>query len=96
MMSRGRFLLAALVAGCAGDLAAARPDRDAILRQIIACGLTAENATFFVDEEGVANADIAPAGESEAAYRAGVDCLVQWAAQSGAAMGFDVAGRPRP
>ena len=96
MIRRSRFLLAALAAGCAGDGAESRPDRDAILRQVIACGLTAENATFFVDEEGIDNADIAPAGESDAVYRAGVDCLVQWAAQSGAAMGFDVAGRRRP
>ena len=67
-----------------------RPNRDEILRQVIACGLRAENVVFSVDGDGVDNAHISPAGESEAAYRTGMFCLMEWAAESGAAMGFDV------
>ena len=67
-----------------------RPDRDEILQQVIACGLRVENVIFSVDDEGVDNADISPAGESESTYQAAVFCLMQWAAESGAAMGFDV------
>ena len=67
-----------------------RPNREEILQQVIACGLRAENVVFSVDDEGVDNADISPAGEPEATYRDGVFCLMEWAAESGAAMGFDV------
>ena len=67
-----------------------RPDRDEILRQVIACGLSEENVVFSVDEDGVDNADISPAGESQSTYEAGLFCLMEWAAESGAAMGFDV------
>lgn len=67
-----------------------RPDRDEILRQVIACGLRSENVVFSVDEDGVDNAHISPAGESEATYRAGMSRLMGWAAESGAAMGFDI------
>ena len=67
-----------------------RPDRDEILRQVVECGLSAENVVFSVDEEGVDNAHVSPAGESEETYRAGMFCLMQWAAETGAAMGFDV------
>ena len=67
-----------------------RPNRDEILEQVISCGLRAENVVFSVDEEGVDNADIAPAGEPASTYREGVFCLMDWAAESGAAMGFDV------
>jgi len=96
----GRATMAALLAltlvtGCAVHRATAQPDRDAIFRKIVECGLRAENVTFEVDEEGVDNAEIFPASESDETYRAGVNCLMEWAAGSGAAMAFDVAPRGR-
>ena len=66
-----------------------RPSRAAILRQAITCGLRTENLEFSVDEEGVDNAMIFPIGTRTAQYDRSVECMMGWAASSGAALGFE-------
>ena len=65
------------------------PSRDAILRQAIACGFHAENLVFSVDEDGVDNAVISPIGPPDERFRESVDCMMAWAAETGAALGFE-------
>jgi hypothetical protein len=78
--------------GCApmsGEQEMRRPSRDAILRQAHACGLRAENLEFSVDEEGVDNAMIFPVGTRTAQYDGSIECMMEWAARTGAALGFE-------
>ena len=69
--------------------ASSRPDRAAILRQAIDCGLHRENLEFTVDEEGVDNAKFFPTAPRDRRYDAAVNCMIDWAARSGAALGFE-------
>ena len=64
------------------------PDRDAILTEALACGLSEANLTFFVDEEGIDNAEVHPLTTDEEGYMDKLECLVAWAGESGAAIGF--------
>ena len=64
------------------------PNKDAILHHADECGLSAENIVFSVDAEGVDNADIYPLPHDGEAYMDMVDCMMGWAAESGAAVGF--------
>jgi hypothetical protein len=98
MRRRLNLLMAGLtgaVTACASPVpdgemdASARPDRGAILGQAIECGLRRENLEFTVDSEGVDNADIFPTAPRDRRYDAAVNCMMEWAARSGAALGFE-------
>ena len=67
---------------------AERPRRDQILRQALACGFQQEDVDFSIDEEGVDNADLYPRGAADEAFRRKADCMMGWAAESGAAIGI--------
>ena len=72
------------------------PSREEVQRQALACGLRPENLAFDVDEEGVVDTMISPVGDADGRYQASVECMVEWAAATGAAVGFDLPGaQPR-
>jgi hypothetical protein len=68
-----------------------RPTQQQIEKAVKQAGLKPENVVYFVDEEGVANADIYPVGANDAAYQKSVMKLMEWASRTGAAIGFSFA-----
>ena len=85
---RIRTLFAFIVGVLGSSGADARPRRAEILKHAIHCGFSTENLVFSVDDEGVDNADVYPLGKVDDSYQKKVECLMGWAAGSGAAIGF--------
>jgi hypothetical protein len=65
-----------------------RPDKKAVTTAIRKSGLETADLVFSVDEDGVDNADIYPNDATDEDYKEKVFLLMEWAAESGAAIGF--------